>query len=296
MRASYGRLPTEQAHPRARDLDHLPLPRLLRLMSDEDARVVAVVRRAHPDIARAIRLIAVALRRGGRLRFIGAGTSGRLGVLEAAECPPTFSTHPALVQSVIAGGRGAVFRSREGAEDDAAAGRREVRRRVRAGDAVVGIAASGLTPFVDGALREARRRGAVTVLVTGNPRTPIPAAVRIVLATGPEVLAGSTRLKQATAAKLVLNMLTLGAMVRLGKTYGNLMVDVRPTSRKLRARALALVQRIARCSPSSARAALRQARGGVKAAVLIAGCGLTAAQARRRLASTHGSLRRALGR
>ena len=292
----YGRLPTEQAHPRSRNLDRLPLPRLLRIMSDEDARVVRAVRRAHPQIARAIRLIADRLRGGGRLCFIGAGTSGRLGVIEAAECPPTFSTNPGMIRGLMAGGRGAVFRSREGAEDDAAAGRRAIRRTVRPGDVLVGIAASGVTPFVTGALAAGRGARAATILLTCNPQAALPADVRIRLAVGPELLAGSTRLKAGTATKLALNMLTLGAMVQLGKTYGHLMVDVRPASRKLRARAVCMVRMIAGASPSQAAAALARARGRVKLAVLLAAQGLSVPMAERCLAQAGGSLRQALAR
>ncbi len=291
---SFHRLPTEQPLPASRRLDRLPPLALLRLMSREDRRAVRAVERQHDPIARAIRLIADALRRGGRLVFVGAGTSGRLGVLEAAECPPTFSTPPVLVQAMMAGGRSAVFRSREGAEDDREAGRRAARNRVRAGDVVVGIAASGVTPFVDAALRTVTARGAHTILITGNPHSPIRATVRIPLTVGPELLAGSTRLKLGTATKLVLNMLTLGTMVRLGKTYGHWMVDVRPASRKLLARALRLVARLAPCSLRTAREALRRSRGSVKAAVLITRDGLTVAQAHRLLAQHHGSLREAL--
>ena len=203
--------------------------------------------------------------------------------------PPTFSTPPALVQAIMAGGRDAVFRSREGAEDEAIAGRRTIRRRVRSGDVVVGISASGVTPFVDGALREATRR-ARTILITGYPRSTILATVRITLTVGPEILAGSTRLKMGTATKLVLNMLTLGAMVQLGRTHGNLMVDVRPTSRKLRARAVGLVERLAPCSRRTAREALRRAGGRVKIAVLIARERVTPGRARRRLAQSGGFL------
>ena len=293
---SYHRLPTEQPLPDSRRLDRLSPPELLRLMSRQDRRAVRAVERQHRPIARAIRLIAGSLSRGGRLVLVGAGTSGRLGVLEAAECPPTFSTPSALVRAVMAGGRGAVFRSREGAEDDRGSGRRAVRSRVRAGDVVVGIAASGVTPFVDAALKASAARGARTILITGNKRSPMRATVRITLATGPELLAGSTRLKMGTATKLVLNMLTLGTMVRLGKTYGHWMVDVRPASRKLQARALRLVARLAPCSSRAAREALRRSRGSVKAAVLIARHGLTVAQARRRLARAGGSLRLALQR
>ena len=265
---SYDRLPTEQRHPRSRTLDRLSTAALLRLMHREDARATAAVGRALPAIARAVELIAHSLQQGGRLWFVGAGTSGRLGVLEAAECPPTFHTAPSLVQAIIAGGRRAVFRSQEGAEDDRTRARQVVRRRVRAGDVIVGISASGVTPFVAEALKTAKRRGARTVLVTSHPRSAIPAQARVRLAVGPEVLSGSTRLKAGTATKLVLNMLTLGAMVRLGKTYGNLMVDVRPTSRKLRARAVRIIRSLTGCSEHTAAQSLRAARGRVKAAVL----------------------------
>ena len=290
----YSRLPTERRHPQSHELDRLSIPALLGLMNREDAGVVRAVSRALPQIARAARLIARSLQRGGRLVFIGAGTSGRLGVLEAAECPPTFSTSPSLVQAIIAGGRGAVFRSREGAEDRAADARRQIERRVRAGDVAVGIAASGVTPFVAEALRTAARRGARTVLISAHPRPAIPAQLRIHLAVGPELLAGSTRLKAGTATKLALNMLTLGAMVQLHKTYGSLMVDVRPTSRKLTARAVGIIRSVAHTSERAAATALRDAHGRVKPAVLMAAEGLTLAAAQRRLARAGGALRRAL--
>lgn len=290
----YQRLPTEQRHPRSQHLDQLSIMQLLRLMNHEDACVLQAVRRQLPHIARAIRLITQQLRRGGRLFFIGAGTSGRLGVIEAAECPPTFHTPPALVQALMAGGRAAVFRSREGAEDDRAAARRAVRQRIRSGDVAVGIAASGVTPFVAEALRTAARAGATTILLTCHPRAATSATVRIRLAVGPEILTGSTRLKAGTATKLVLNMLTLGAMVQLGKTYGNLMVDVRPTSQKLQARAIGIIQSLARCSARDAARYLRAAGGRVKVAVLMARHGLTADEAIRRLRRTNGSLRQSL--
>ncbi len=289
----YDRVPTETRHARTTQLDQLSTPQLLRLMSAEDLRVVQAVRRQHGAITRAVRLIAQALRRGGRLLLVGAGTSGRLGVLEAAECPPTFHTDPTTVQAAMAGGRGAVFAAREGAEDDQAAGARAARR-VRRRDVVVGLTASGVTPFVAGALVRAARRGAGTILVTCNPRTPVQARVRITLSTGPELLTGSTRLKAATATKLVLNMLTLGAMVRLGKTYGNLMVDVRPTSRKLQARARRIVAQAAHVTPGEAARWLRAADGRVKVAVLMARRGCSRREAQRRLGRARGWLRRAL--
>ena len=296
MRAAirYDRLPTEQRHPRSRTLDRLPARHLLRLMSHEDARVVQAVERQHSQIARAIRLIATMLRRGGRLFFVGAGTSGRLGVIEAAECPPTFHTAPSMVQAIIAGGRRAVFRSQEDAEDHRGRARAAVHRRVRRGDVVVGITASGVTPFVTEALQTAARLGASTVRITCHPRAASTADVHIALSIGPELLSGSTRLKAGTATKLVLNMLTLGAMVQLGKTYGNLMVDVRPTSRKLRARAIAIIRSVTHGSERAAARALRAARGNVKLAILMARRNLTYDAARRRLAQVDGSLRRAL--
>lgn len=294
MSVRYHRLPTEQPHPRNRSLDRLSLPAFLRLMQAEDARVLEAVTMQHAQIARAIHLITRSLRQGGRLFFVGAGTSGRLGVLEAAECPPTFHTSPTLVQAIMAGGRAAVFRSREGAEDHRPSARRLIRSNVRAGDVVIGISASGVTPFVDEALRAAARCGATPILITCHPRTPIPARLRIVLRVGPEVLTGSTRLKAGTATKLVLNRLTLGTMVQLGKTYGQLMVDVRPTSRKLTARAIGIIRSVTHCSERAATTALRAARGRVKLAILMANEGLTYAAARRRLTSVNGSLRQAL--
>lgn len=291
---AYSRLPTERRHPRSHHLDHLSTVQVLRLMHREDLRAVRAVGRCLPHIAHAVELISRALRAGGRLFFIGAGTSGRLGVLEAAECPPTFHTRPSLVQAIIAGGRRAVFRSQEGAEDDRASARTLIRRRISSGDVVVGVAASGVTPFVDEALRVAARRGAHTICVTCHAQTPLPAQLRLTLAVGPEILTGSTRLKAGTAFKLVLNMLTLGVMVRLGKTYGNLMVDVCPTSRKLRSRAIRIIQLLTRRSPRTAARYLRQAHGRAKVAVLMATRDLTYRAAMRRLAEAQGSLRQAL--
>ncbi|HEX9780795.1 MAG TPA: N-acetylmuramic acid 6-phosphate etherase [bacterium] len=290
----YNRLPTEQPLSASRRLDSLPPRRLLRLMHEQDLRAVRAVGRQLAAVERAVRLISDTLARGGRLLFLGAGTSGRLGVLEAAECPPTFGTRPDQVRALIAGGRGAVFRSREGTEDRREEAARRVRRTAKRGDVVVGIAASGVTPFVDAGLRAAARAGCATILLTCHPKARIPCTVRIPLAVGPELLTGSTRLKAGTATKLALNMLTLGAMVRLGKTYGHLMVDVRPASRKLRARALDIVRTLTGCSRARAGRALRQTRGGVKPAVVMLRLGVTAAEAGRRIALARGSLRRAL--
>jgi N-acetylmuramic acid 6-phosphate etherase len=216
-------------------------------------------------------------------------------VLEAAECPPTFDTPPSLVQAVIAGGKRTVFRSAEGAEDNGPDGARQIRRRVRPGDVVVGIAASGVTPFVRGALKEARRRGAATALVTCNPGVPASAArVVIALAVGPEVLTGSTRLKAGTATKLALNTLTTASFARLGKVYGNRMVDLRPRSAKLRARALRLVGQLGRVSPREAERLLKAADGRAKVAIAMARLRIDASEARRRLTRAVGSLRQVL--
>ncbi|HEX7216202.1 MAG TPA: N-acetylmuramic acid 6-phosphate etherase [Methylomirabilota bacterium] len=294
-RIRYDRLPTERADPRTGQLDRLSAAQIARLMNRADRRAVRAVGRAAPAIGRAVDLIVRALSRRGRLVFVGAGTSGRLGVLEAAECPPTFDTEPSLVQAIIAGGKRTVFRSAEGAEDDGPEGARQIRRRVRRGDVVVGIAASGVTPFVRAALREASRRGAATALVTCNPQVPASAArVVIALAVGPEVLTGSTRLKAGTATKLALNTLTTASFARLGKIYGNRMVDLRPRSAKLRARALRLVGQLGRVSPREAQRLLAAAGASAKVAIAMARLGVDAPEARRRLKRAAGSLRRAL--
>ena len=292
-RIRYARLATERANPRSRALDLLRPPEIAALMNREDRRAVLAVGRVRSQIASAVNMIVAALRGGGRLFFVGAGTSGRLGVLEAAECPPTFGTPRQLVQAIIAGGRGAVFRSREGAEDDELAARRAVRARVRKGDVVVGISASGVTPFVRAALEAARKRGARTVLITCNAtglgRTS--AHVRIVPATGPEVLAGSTRLKAGTATKLVLNTLTTATMTGLGRVYGNRMVDLEPRSAKLRERALRLIVEVAGVSRERALRAFEASRGRVKVAIVIARSGWDAAEASSALRAASGSLR-----
>jgi len=291
----YALLPTEQPNPRTRDIDLLPLAEIVRRIAAEDRRVPEAVAAEAPRTARAARILADVVAGGGRVLFIGAGTSGRLGLLEAAECPPTFGTPPSLIRGVMAGGCLSVFRSKEGAEDDPADGASQVRRRARRGDLVVGIAASGVTPFVRGALRAARRLGCRTVLVTSNKRPEVPEA-EIVIApqVGPEVLSGSTRLKSGTAAKLVLNTLTTAAMIRLGKVYDHWMVDLRPTSRKLRLRGIRIVGDLGRVAPARAAALFTAAGGSVKKAVVMARTGLGAREAGSLLAAAGGSLRFAL--
>jgi len=291
------RLVTERPNPASRDLDLLSPVAIARLMNREDARAVRAVGRVAGAIATAVELIVASLRRGGRLVFVGAGTSGRLGVLEAAECPPTFGTSAAMVQAIMAGGRASVFRSREGAEDDARRAAREIARRVRPGDVVVGISASGVTAFVRAALAASRRRGAGTVLLSCNPGTESSrraADVVITPSPGPEVLAGSTRLKAGTATKLVLNTLTMATMARLGKIHKNRMVDLQPRSRKLRERAVGLVEELGGVSRARAVRLLRDAKGNVRVAILTARTGWPPRVAARALRDAGGSLRRVM--
>jgi N-acetylmuramic acid 6-phosphate etherase len=293
----YDRLPTERANRSSARLDRLSARAIAALMNREDARAVRAVGREARAIGAAVDLIVRALAARGRLIFVGAGTSGRLGVLEAAECPPTFGTPPRLVQAVMAGGRASVFRSREGAEDDGRAAARAMQARARAGDVVVGVSASGVTPFVRESLAAARRLGARTVLVACNPdRARLPRAdVVIAPAPGPEVLAGSTRLKAGTTTKLVLNTLTTASMARLGKVYGNRMIDVQPRAPKQRERATRLVAELGGIAPSAARRLLRAAGDRVPVAIVMARRRLDARSAARTLQAA-GSLRAALRR
>ena len=295
-RPRYDALPTEKPNPRSRSLDSLAPIGIVSLMNREDRGVAVAVGRVGREITRAVTLVVGALQSGGRLFFVGAGTSGRLGVLEAAECPPTFNTPPSLVQAIIAGGRDSVFGSREGAEDRAGEGKRAVARRVKAGDVVVGIAASGVTPFVRAALAEARRRRGRTVLVAMDRRSPLSPLADVVIAprVGTEVLTGSTRLKAGTATKMILNILTTAAFVRLGKVYGNWMVDLQPRSRKLRARAERLVQILGKVPRTKARRYLRAAGGRAKVAIVMARGNLSARAASCLLREAGGSLRRCL--
>lgn len=293
------RLPaTERPNPRAARLDRLSTRQILTLMNREDAQVTRAVRRTLPQVARAVEAIVAALRRGGRLFYAGAGSSGRLGVLDAAEIPPTFQVSPHRVQAVMAGGRRAMFRSAEAAEDSAAAGARDMaRKKVRGGDVVVVLTASGATPYALGALDYARRRSALTVVVTANRRSPAARRARVAICppTGPEVIAGSTRLKAGMAQKLVLNMLSTAAMVRLGHTYRNLMVNVQLSNRKLRRRGARVLTEALGCSPAAAERLIRQANGNLKAALVMGRLGCTRREAERRLARAEGRVYRALG-
>jgi N-acetylmuramic acid 6-phosphate etherase len=263
--------PTEQRNPRSMNLDRLTIEAALKLMWSEDARISRALMAVRQPTTRAIRAVVQAFKHGGRLFYVGAGTSGRLGVLDASECPVTFSTPPELVQAILSGGQTALWQSAELAEDDAEAGARAVEfRGVSARDVVVGIAASGTTPFVWGALTEAKRRRATTVLIAFNPFLRIPRAMRpnicITPDVGPEVLTGSTRLKAGTATKLILNALSTLAMVQTRKVLSNLMVDVVPANAKLRDRAARIVQQLTGADTASARAALEQTGWNVKRA------------------------------
>lgn len=288
---------TEGINERTRDLDLKPVLEQARLMNAEDRRVPEAVGAALPEIAEAVVRIADALRGGGRLVYVGAGTSGRLAALDAAECPPTFGTVPDQVQAVVAGGAAGLQAAVEGAEDDAEAGAREMDARgVGPRDAVVGIAASGETPFTLGAVRRARARGAWTAGIACTAGSSLAAACDLAIAplVGPEVIAGSTRLGAGTAQKLVLNMLTTLAMVRLGKVYGNLMIDVQATNAKLRQRAVRIIAEAAGAAEDRAEAALRTG-GTVPVAIVMIRHGVDAPEARARLERAGGSLRRALG-
>jgi N-acetylmuramic acid 6-phosphate etherase len=236
--------PTEARNPRAKALSSLSTHQLLELMNDEDATVPGAVRGALPEIERAVEIVVGALSKGGRLRYVGAGTSGRLGVLDASEAPPTFGVDPDLVHGIMAGGDRALRRSIEGAEDDADAGARDTRAVVRAGDALVGISASGRARYVIAAVEAAKAQGVRTVAITCDPGSPLASEsdVAVVLRVGPEILAGSSRLKAGTATKLVLNMISTATMVKLGRTKGDLMIDMRPVSTKLRERAIRIVR------------------------------------------------------
>lgn len=293
---NYERIPTEKAHPASRALDRLPVEAAIDLMNRENASIPAAISAQKKSIARAVQWIAEAYRLGRSVFFFGAGTSGRLGVLEAAELPPTFSVRPARFQAIMAGGKPAVFRSKEGAEDQEGEGGRIARQKIGKGDVAVGIAASGVTPFVRGALMQARRRGARTILITCNPkaRWPFKPDGVIALSVGPEIVSGSTRLKSGTATKMVLNMLTTLALVQCGKVYGNLMVDLQPKSRKLVERSIRLVQQLANASRAEALWALKKSGGNAKTAIVMLRAGLDLRSAAALLRRENGFLRRAL--
>ncbi|BCJ26321.1 N-acetylmuramic acid 6-phosphate etherase [Actinocatenispora sera] len=297
IRSDLAQLRTEQTDPRYAEIDRLPTAQLAALMNEADASVPTAVAAAIPAVVPAIDAIVERLAAGGRLLYVGAGTPGRIGLLDAAECPPTFGTDPETVQGIIAGGNTAITRAVEGVEDDAEAGVADLaERNVGAGDAVLGLTASGRTPYVLAALAEARRRGAVTVGLSCNADAELSDVVEfpVEVAVGPEFIAGSTRLKAGTAQKLVLNMISTISMVRLGKTHGNLMVDLVATNEKLQARAIRMVQEITGGTAEAAETALNAAGRHVKTAVVMIERGTDAATARALIEAGQGRLGAAL--
>lgn len=294
-----GELTTEARNPRSAGLDAMDTRQLMELMNDEDQTVALAVRAALPEITAAVDLIAESLRSGGRLIYVGAGTSGRLGLLDAVECPPTFDTDSEQVTALLAGGNGAFLQAVEGAEDDLETAAADIDGlEVGPDDTVVGITASGRTPYVIAALRRAREHGARTVALACNTDSLIgrEAEVAIEVATGPEVLTGSTRLKAGTAQKMVCNMLSTAAMVRIGKTYGNFMVDMRPTNDKLVDRARRIVAAATGSDEETAAEALTAAGGRTKVAVVMLLAGVDTALAEQLLERSSGSVSAAVAR
>lgn len=288
---------TEERNPNSIGIDEKPVEKILRIINAEDQKVPKAVSDQIPVIADAVETVAATILRGGRVFFAGAGSSGRIGVAEAAEIPPTFGLRPGVVQGVMAGGHDAVFGSVEVSEDDEPAGARMLEERgFDKDDLLVALSASGRTPYAIGAMRKARDVGAMTVSLTCNPEAPINslADIPIVVNVGPEVVAGSTRMKAGTAQKLVLNMLTTAAMIRLGRVYDGLMIGVQPTNEKLRERATRIIETIAEVSTEVAARTLDEAQGDVRVAIVIAKTGEPPEESKRILDHAGGSLRRAL--
>lgn len=281
---------TEQRNETSLHIDTLPIYDIVALMNKEDKSVALAVESALLQIAAAVEAIAAAVKQGGRLFYIGAGTSGRLGILDASECPPTYGVAPELVVGIIAGGPAAITRSIENAEDDPEAGRRDITAVITAKDVLVGIASSGTTPYVLGALAEAKRIGAITVGLSCNTNTPISAAsdYAIEVPVGPEIVTGSTRLKAGTATKMVLNMMSTATMIQLGKVYGNLMVNVQATNAKLRKRVVKIVMEATGADEATAAAYSQEANGDARIAILMLKMGITAEQAASALEQMNG--------
>lgn len=298
VRSKWQSLPTEAINPATLAIDKASSADIVEEMLHEDRKMLVAVQHEKDRIACGVEIIAQSLRRSGRIIFVGAGTSGRLGVLESAEMPPTFGTNPDLVLAIMAGGRNAFLHATDGVEDDYEEGARSTSRlRPSNRDVVVGVSASGMTQFVRGALTRARRAGSKIIFITCDPRTELQTFVDLTIApaVGPEVIAGSTRLKAATATKLVLNMLTTAAMVRIGKTYGNLMVDVQMGSEKLRDRARRITTMVTGLEYDDADKLLRRAHWNVKAAIVMQKAALTYPQALARLRRAHDFVRDAIG-
>lgn len=293
----YSRLITEKRNSRTFDIDRMTTPQIIDIINQEDASTIQAVKKAKKQIEKAVDLITTSLKNGGRLFLFGAGTSGRLGVIEAAECPPTFDTSSKMIKAIIAGGRKAVFRSIEGSEDYVKGGIYEIRRlKLKPNDVVVGITACKMTPFVRAALKETRTKGSKTILITSNriknPRRV--ADVVIILLVGPEVITGSTRMKAGTATKMVLNMLTTASMIQLGKVYQNLMVDLQTKSRKLRDRALRIIMEVTGLKRYKAKQCLKSAKNRTKVAILMAKKNIIYSEAIKHLKKCDGSLRKAI--
>jgi N-acetylmuramic acid 6-phosphate etherase len=291
-------LPTEAINPVSLAVDKAPVPEIVDMVLNEDKKVIAAVQKERERIAHGVEIVTQALKKGGRIIFIGAGTSGRLGVVEASEMPPTFGTSPTLVQAIMAGGQDAVFKAKEGVEDNYEEGARSISRlRLTKKDVVIGVSASGMTQFVRGGLTRARKVGARIIFVTCWPGSELQNFVdlQIAPAVGPEIIAGSTRLKAGTATKMVLNMLTTISMIKVGKTYGNLMVDVRTGSEKLKDRARRIVVTVTGIEYDEADALLKRSKWNVKAAIVMQKAGLTLPQALKRLKSSDDQIRDAIG-
>jgi N-acetylmuramic acid 6-phosphate etherase len=297
-RSKWQSLPTEAINPATLAIDKLPASGSVDLMIAEDRKMLTAVQRERDRIALGADMLAKALRKGGRIVFVGAGTSGRLGVLESAEMPPTFGTEDELVQAIMAGGKGAILKAKEGSEDNYEEGARQITRlQPRKNDVVIGVSASGMTAFVRGALTSARQAGARIIFVTCDPGTELQTFVDLTIApaVGPEVIAGSTRLKAGTATKLVLNMLTTAAMILTGKTYGNLMVDVQINSDKLRDRARRITQIVTGLDGDDLEKLLKKAGWDVKVAIVMQKTGLSFTKAQARLRKAKDSVRDAIG-
>jgi N-acetylmuramic acid 6-phosphate etherase len=299
-------LTTEKRNKNTLSIDEMGTIEILQTINREDQKVAVAVRKEIPHVEKAVNLVVHTLLSGGRLIYVGAGTSGRLGILDAAECPPTFGTSPNLIQGIIAGGKPAVFRSQEGAEDNEADARRNIRKlKVGDKDTVCGIAASLRTPFVQAALREAKIRGASTILVTTNPRTVLNRGefsrirkycdVAICPSVGPEVIMGSTRMKSGSAQKMILNMITTTSMIRIGKVYQNLMVDLRMNSKKLEERAKRVLMTVTGLDYESASKTIREAGGHVKTAIVMVKSRLSRYEAKHRLKKADGFVKKAIG-
>ncbi|MSO45397.1 MAG: N-acetylmuramic acid 6-phosphate etherase [Acidobacteria bacterium] len=298
VRSKWQSLPTEAINPATLGIDKLSAVDIVEGMLAEDRKMLAAVHREKSRIAVGVDIITQALRKNGRIVFVGAGTSGRLGVLESAEMPPTFGTHPDLVQAIMAGGKNAMLKPKEGTEDDYEEGARSILRfKPTRRDVVIGVSASGMTQFVRGALTRARRSGSKIIFVTCDPRTELQTFVDVTIApaVGPEVIAGSTRLKAGTATKIVLNMLTTAAMVRIGKTYGNLMVDVQMGSEKRKDRARRIVTIVTGLEYDHADELLQRAHWNLKAAIVMQKSGLPYRKALARLRQAHDLVRDAIG-